>query len=168
MAMRRGFMASGISRTNWILSKPLEGRALDLYVVRQVELPLELAGGDALVQELAFGLFILPAFDGKDILLGRDRDLIRREARHRQRDLVAVVGMSFDVVGRIAFFGGPLGPFDKVEQAVETDGRPEEEREGIAKSSKEQDGYETPDTTGARPSRGPNRAPQEPRSGGAE
>ncbi len=58
-----------------------------------------------------------------------------REAGDRQRDLVAVFGQPFDVVGRIAFVGGPLGRLDKVEQTIETDGRSEEGREVISAHS---------------------------------
>ena len=83
----------------------VEGRALDLDVVRQVELALEVPGRDAPVEELALGLLGLAAFDRDDVLLGRDRDFVRRETRDRQRDLVTVFGQPFDVVGRIAFLG---------------------------------------------------------------
>ena len=136
MAIRRGFMASGISRTSSILSKPLsKRRALHLDIVRQVELPLEMPGRDPPVEELALGLFGLAAFDRDHVLLGRDRDLVRREARHRQRDLVTVVGEAFDVVGRITFFRGPLGRLGEVEQAIETDGRSEQGREVVSAHS---------------------------------
>jgi hypothetical protein len=67
--------------------------------------------------------------------------------------LVPIVGQPLDVVGRVGFLGRPLGGLGEVEQTVEADGRPEERREvkvRIAKSSKEQDGYEAPDMTGAR------------------
>ena len=68
----------------------VEGCILDLDVVGQVELPLEVAGRDAAIQELALGFLGLAAFDGDDVLLCSDRDFIGREARNRQRDLVTV------------------------------------------------------------------------------
>src|ERR1700730_14444821 len=92
-------------------------------------------GRDAPVKELALGLFGLAAFDGDDVLLGSDRDFVGRETRHSQRDLVAVLSQSFDVVGRITFVRGPLGRLDKVEQAIETDGRSKEGREIISAHS---------------------------------
>ena len=100
----------------------VEGRVLDLDVVGEVELPFEVTGRDTLVKELALGLLGLAAFDGDDILLCSDRDFIRRKTRDRQRDLVAVLGQPFDVVGRITFVGGPLGRLGEVEQTIETDG----------------------------------------------
>jgi hypothetical protein len=50
----------------------VEGRALHLHVVRQAELPFELPGRDAPVQELATSLLGLVAFDGDDVLVGGD------------------------------------------------------------------------------------------------
>ena len=125
MAICRGFMASGISRTSSILQQPVVERGvLDLDVVGQVELPLEVPGRDTAVQELALGLFRLVAFDRHDVLLGRDRDFVGREAGHRQRDLVAVFAEPFDVVGRIVVLASALGGhFREVEKAVEADGR---------------------------------------------
>ena len=46
----------------------VEGCALHLDIVRQVELPFEMPGRDAPVKELALGLFGLAAFDGDDVL----------------------------------------------------------------------------------------------------
>jgi hypothetical protein len=54
---------------------------------------------------------------------------------HSQRDLVAVLGQPFDVVGRITFVRGPLGRLGEVEQAIETDGRSEEGKEVISANS---------------------------------
>ena len=54
----------------------VEGRVLHLHVVRQVELPFEMPGRDAPVQELAIGLFGLVAFDGDCVLLGGDGNLV--------------------------------------------------------------------------------------------
>jgi hypothetical protein len=52
--------------------------------------------------------------------VGRDRDFVGRETRYSQRDLVAVLGQAFDIVGRITFVRGALGGLDEVEQAIET------------------------------------------------
>ena len=101
----------------------VEGRVLDLDVVGQVELPLERAGRDAAVQVFAFGLFGFVALDRHDVLLGRHRDFVGREAGHRERYLVAVVAEPFDVIGRVVVLGRPLGGFREVKKAVETDGR---------------------------------------------
>jgi hypothetical protein len=100
----------------------VERGVLDLNVVSQVELPLELPGRDAAVQEFALGLIGLVAFDRHDVLLGRDRDFVGREAGHRQRDLVPVFADTFDVVGRVVVLRRALGGFREVEKAVETDG----------------------------------------------
>jgi len=85
MAIRRGFMASGISRTNSILSKPFEVGAPRLDIVRQAELPFEPPGRNTSVQELALGLLGLAALNGDDVLLGR---LIGRATGDCQRNLV--------------------------------------------------------------------------------
>ena len=75
-----------------------ERRAFYLNIVCQAELPLEMPGRDAPVQELTTRLFGLVAFDGDDVLLGGDGNLIGRETRDRQRDLVSVFGQPLDVV----------------------------------------------------------------------
>jgi hypothetical protein len=103
----------------------VEGCILDLNVVGQVELPLEVPGRDAAIQELALGFLGLAAFDGDDVLLCSDRDFIGRESRNCQRDLVTVLREAFDVVGRVAFIGAALGGLGEVEKTIETDGRPE-------------------------------------------
>jgi hypothetical protein len=51
-------------------------------------------------------------------LLGRDRNVVGREAGYCQYNLVAVVGQPFDVVGRIVVLGSPLGGFREVKEAV--------------------------------------------------
>ena len=174
MAIRRGFMASGISRTSSILSRPLSKDCiLDLNVVGQVELPLEVAGRDAAIQELALGFLGLAAFDGDDVLLCSDRDFIGREARDRQRDLVTVFREAFDVVGRVAFLGAALGGLGEVEKTIETDGRPEEGSEVISAHSQILLGAKwliaAPDTTGARlRSPGPSGAREPPCGGDLE
>ena len=67
----------------------VEGRALHLNIVRQVELPPEMSGRNTPVEELALGLFGLAAFDGDDVLLGRNRNFVGRKPRDCQRDQVS-------------------------------------------------------------------------------
>src|SRR6266566_7600607 len=107
----------------------VEGGALHLHVIRKIELSFELSGRNASVEEFTLGLFGLAAFDGDDVLLGRDRNLIGRETGNRHRDLVAILGKPFDVVRRVAVLGGALGCFNEVKEAIEADGRSEERRE---------------------------------------
>jgi hypothetical protein len=76
----------------------VEGRALYLDVIRQTELALEHPCRNTPVEELVFGLLRLVAFDCDDVLFRRDGDLVGREPRDRQRDLVPVVGQPLDVV----------------------------------------------------------------------
>jgi hypothetical protein len=77
----------------------LEPGTLDLDMVGERALALEVTGRDAAIQELALGFAGLAAFNGDDVMLDGDRDFIGRETRDRQRDLVAVFGEPFDVVG---------------------------------------------------------------------
>ena len=99
----------------------VEGRALYLYVIRQAELALEHPRRNTSVNELVFGLLRLVAFDGDDVLFGGDGDLVGREPRDRQRDLVPVVGQPLDVVRWVVVFASPLGGLNQVEEAVEAD-----------------------------------------------
>jgi len=97
----------------------LEAGALDLDVVGKGELALEVAGRDAVMQEGPPFLVALPAFEGQDVLLDRQFDLIRLESGERDRDLEVVLVEAFDVVGGIALLADALGGFGEVEQAVE-------------------------------------------------
>lgn len=47
---------------------------------------------------LALGLLGLASLDRDDVVLGRDRDLLGREAGDRERDLVAIIAEPFNVV----------------------------------------------------------------------
>ena len=76
----------------------VEGRALHLHIVGEVELALERTCRNAAIDVFALGLVVLAAFDGDDVLLGRDRNLPERKARDRQRNLVAVFREPFDVM----------------------------------------------------------------------
>jgi hypothetical protein len=118
---RLGDLADQLNREQSVV----EGRALHLNIVRQVELPLEMPGRDAPVKEVTLGLLGLAAFNGDDVLLGSDGNLVGRETGDRQRDLVPVIRQTFDVVRGIGFLGGPLGRFGEVKQTIETYGRSE-------------------------------------------
>ena len=62
-----------VPRAQVNLEQPLlEGRALHLDIVRQVEHAPERAGRDALVEVLAVSLLALGASDRQDVLLGRE------------------------------------------------------------------------------------------------
>jgi len=74
-------------------------------VVGERELALEVAGRDAAMQEGLLVLLALAAFERQNVLLDRQRDLGRREAGERDRDLEAVLVETFDVVGGIASSG---------------------------------------------------------------
>ena len=90
--MRRGFIASGISRSQVDDEQAvLEAGALDLDVVGERELALEIAGRDAAMQEALLFLLALAAFEGQHVLLDRQRDFLRREARERDRNLETVL-----------------------------------------------------------------------------
>jgi hypothetical protein len=55
--------------------------ALDLYVVRQTELPLEMPGRDPPAEEVSTGLVGFIALDGDDVLSSDDRHLVGRIPR---------------------------------------------------------------------------------------
>jgi hypothetical protein len=65
-------------------------------MVGQIELPLERPRRNSL---MALRLLSLSAFYRQYALFGRDADLIRRKARHRERNLVTVVAEPLDVAG---------------------------------------------------------------------
>ena len=81
----------------------LERGALHLHILGQIECPPEWTGGDALVQVLGLALLRLAALHGKHILLCRDGDLLRREARKRERDPVLIFTGALNVVRRVIF-----------------------------------------------------------------
>src|ERR1700751_5743636 len=58
----------------------LEAGALDLDVVGERELALEIARRDAAMQEALLFLLALAALEGQDVLLDRQRDLVRHES----------------------------------------------------------------------------------------
>jgi hypothetical protein len=105
----------------------LERCALDLDVIGKLEDALEGARGDALIERLALGLFLLLLFlalDGQGVFLRLDREFILAEARDRDRNAVIVLVGTLDVVGRVARRSiETADAVDRVEQPVEADGR---------------------------------------------
>jgi hypothetical protein len=75
---------------------------------------------------LVFGLLRLVAFDSDDVLFGGDENLVGREPRDRQLNLVPVIGQPLDIVRWVVVFASPLGGFDEVEKPLKADGPPEE------------------------------------------
>src|SRR3546814_2801877 len=72
--------------------------------------------------------FFLAPGDLEQVLLGRDVDLVRAEARDGQGNAIAIFGNPFDVERRvIVALLQPRIVFDQVEQTVETHGRRSEE-----------------------------------------
>ena len=108
----------------------VERSTLDLDVVFEIELALEGSRRDALIQErmigAALGLPIgLAAGDRQLVLLSSDCDLLRREAGDRQRNPIAILTGTDDVVGGIVVLAvQPLGVVDEIEQAIEADAGP--------------------------------------------
>ncbi len=91
-------------------------------MVGEVEGAPESAGRNSLVQILGVLLGAFLALHGELVLLGRDRDLLGREARHRQRDPVVVLVGPGNVVGRVIILAlrqGRVG--QEIEQVVEAD-----------------------------------------------
>src|SRR5262249_33120106 len=102
----------------------LEGRALHLDVIGELEDALERARRDALIEHLTAVLLVvgaLLALDRQSVLFRFDRKLVLAEAGNRHRDAIGVFAGALDVVGRIARRG--LEAIEHGEQAVETDGR---------------------------------------------
>src|SRR6476620_9570550 len=106
------------------------------------------------VKVFTLGLLGLAAFDGNHVIFGRHRNLVRRKPGHRQRNLIAVVGEPFDIVGRVVILASALGDLGKVEKAVEANGRTPQGREVISAHSQILQRAKwlraAPDTTGAR------------------
>src|SRR6202012_3729388 len=97
-------------------------------MVGERELALEVARRDAAMQEVPAFLVALATFEGQDVLLDRQLDLVRLEAGERDRDLEAVLVEAFDIVGGIPLLAHALGGFGEVEKTVKADGRPKEGR----------------------------------------
>jgi hypothetical protein len=101
----------------------LEGRALHLDVVGKLELALESAPGDALIEHLAAVVLLdlLLALDGQRVLFRFERQFVLAEASDGYGDAIVVLAGAFDVVGRVARSG--LKAVQHRKQPVETDGR---------------------------------------------
>src|SRR3954463_262498 len=64
----------------------LEARAFHLHVIGKAEGAAEVPRRDALIQHLLIVLLGLVPLHGERVLLGRDRDVLGRETRERERD----------------------------------------------------------------------------------
>ena len=98
----------------------LQVRARDLDAVGQHEAALELARGDAAVQEdPALRVVALAAADHQLVVLECDREVVLAEAGHGQRDAVGGVAALLDVVGRIPVVAGLGGAFHQPVELLE-------------------------------------------------
>src|SRR4051812_33850574 len=101
----------------------LQRRALHLDVVGKLELALESAPRDALVEHLA-GIVLLDlllALNSQRVFLGLDQQLALAEACDGYGDAIVVLAGALDVVGRVARSG--LKAVQHREQPVKADGR---------------------------------------------
>jgi hypothetical protein len=73
--------------------------SLDLDVGGQSELPLERPRRDTLIEEFPLSVIGLATLDGKHVLLGCYRDVVRGETGQRQRNPIPVAGQAFYVAG---------------------------------------------------------------------
>ena len=92
----------------------------------KLELPLELARGDAAMEIAATAILVL-LLAGHDQQVGfaGDLDLVAREAGHSDADLIAVLVALLDIIGRIALgLVGAGGVLEQIEDTIETDRRP--------------------------------------------
>jgi len=98
-----------------------EARILHPHEVRQLEAALEIAIGNAEMQEFHAILIavILLADDEQQVLLGGDVDFLGLEPRDGEGDAVAVLGQPLDIERRVIVRLLESGVvFDQVEQAV--------------------------------------------------
>ena len=99
----------------------LKARGLDLDMLGKLEIALEGAAGDTLVQQRAgrlLGVFAL-AGDGEDAILHVDRQVLLGKAGDRQGDAIVILIAALDIVGRIALLRGRL---QKADQTIKADG----------------------------------------------
>ena len=95
-------------------------RARDLNAVSEHEAALELARGDAAMQEdPTFGILGLAAADHELVVLERDREVVLGEPGQRQGDAVGGVAALLDVVGRIAVVARLRGAFHQPVELLE-------------------------------------------------
>ena len=99
--------ASGISRISSIPSRPF---ALFTCMIGKTELALERTRGNTPMGILALHLVGLAALDGNHVLFGRDRDFIGAKPAGK-RNLIAVLGETFDVVGGWTILASALTRF---------------------------------------------------------
>ncbi len=132
IAIWRGFLASGISRTRSIWSKPvLQARARHLHIIGKLEAAFEGARCDALMQDLALGVLagLLLAPHRQRVFLAFDGEIVLAEAGYGDGDAIGVFRGPLDIIGRVArrvVDGGRL--VEQREQTVEADGRAIERR----------------------------------------
>ena len=120
-----GFMASGISRTRSMISRPSSRAALSTRTKSaSSKATFKIAVGNSHVQKLfsVIVVVILVSGDQQQVLLGSDFDLVFLESGHCKGDPVMVIAAAFDIERGIIF--GLLGPgvvFKQIEQAVKAD-----------------------------------------------
>jgi hypothetical protein len=101
----------------------LETCRLHFYVVGELELALEAARSNALVQVTPRALLLrLARGDGQGVVLHLDLDLVLGEPGNRHGDAVAVLVDQFDVVRGVARLVRAQRPLHQLRQAVDTDG----------------------------------------------
>lgn len=101
----------------------LEPCIFDVDMIGQIELAAERPSRDAMVKVLVVAGRALAGFDGQHVLLGRDGDVLRAEARQRQGDLVEILAGPLNVVGGVVVLvAGSKRLVEKIENAVEADG----------------------------------------------
>ena len=105
MSMRRGFCASGISRTRSTCKQAVfERGARHDDMIGELEPALESSRRDPLMQEFATGLFLsrlLRAANRQRVLTRLDREILARETRDRERHPIGVLAGALDVIRRV-------------------------------------------------------------------
>ena len=92
-----------------------------LDVLVQLELALEVALGDSLIQELALAVAFLAPSDGQGALFAGDFDIVLAKSGDRHGDAIAVFLDQLHVVGRVARLAVGNGSIQQTRHTVETD-----------------------------------------------
>src|SRR5690348_2874155 len=98
----------------------LELGALDLDMLGQLELALESAPGDALMQIGGLGRIFALAGDGQHAIGDFDAEILFRKAGGGDGDAIIILVAALDIVGRVAALRG-VGILEQVEKTVEAD-----------------------------------------------
>jgi len=107
----------------------LEPRLLDVDEIGQLEAALERPPGETMMKILRIVIAMLLPGDGQQILLRRDRELVRGEAGDRDGDAVGVLALLLDVARWIIVARLVAGcVLHQVDHAFETDDRAIERR----------------------------------------